>query len=932
MADDDRPDPDALLADVRQSEPEARRGRLTVFFGASAGVGKTYAMLEAAQQRKRQGVDVVVGVVETHGRPETAALLEGLDVMPRQRIAHGGTTLEEMDLDGVLARSPRLVLVDELAHSNAPGSRHAKRWQDVDELLGAGLDVYTSLNVQHVESLNDVVARITHVKVRETVPDAVLEHADEVALVDLTPDELLGRLREGKVYVPAQAQRAMSHFFRRGNLMALRQLALRQTAERVDADMRLYRRAHAVTEVWPVRERILVGVGPAPSSQRLVRATKRLADRLGAEWTAVFVETPGYATWSREDRNRVWETLRLAERLGAQTATIGGRRAAELLAYARRTNATKIVVGKPAHGRWRDRLLGSKLDQMARASGDVDVYVISGPEPGAGGPRLRVEGAVSTGGGRAYPAAAAAVVACTAVAFGLRPYLGPATLLMLYLLAVVAVATRAGRGPSVLASFLSVAAFDFFCVPPFYTFAVADTQYVVVFAVMLGVALLVSTLTVRLRSQAAMARRSEHRTAALRDLAADLIRARDGGDVFRTAHAHLRATFHAEPMLLVPDALGDLQAVGASAASESPGTAPAAAPVQAVTRDAAVARWVWQQGKPAGRGTDTLPEASALFLPLRASQRTLGVLGITLAAPAQDPEVLHELEAFATQIAAAVQRVELADEMLRAERVLQASRIRAEFLDRWSRELRRPIEQLQSELAALARSPTCDPKLRSRLDRAATELQGVGEHAAELSRVSRLETGRMMRQRRPLQPAALLQHAAALLRAEATAAGVGLSVETTAGLPPVMADADRIGDLLQHLIGRAIARAGPNGRVEVAADRMGDWVQLTVADNGPAIPPSAQESMFPAGDATAPRPGEPASLRDTVRAHGGELWVDSGPGPGCIVALTLPVAPLETVPTAPTGSAAVRSPAAGDNHGPRPGPAQEGRTRGSSSA
>src|SRR5512142_1862023 len=340
-------------------------------------------MLLAARDRQRDGIDVVVGLVETHGRKETEALIEGLEVLPRQQLEYRGVRLREFDLDGALARRPALIVVDELAHTNAPGTRHTKRWQDVEELLGAGIDVYTAVNVQHLESANDLVARITGVRVRETVPDVVLERADELELVDLPPEELLKRLAEGKVYIEEQARRAIDNFFSKANLTALRQLALRTVAQRVDSQMRVYRRAGAVLETWPVAERVLVGVGPAPSSQRLVRATKRMADSLGAEWIAAFVETPASASWSEADRKRVWETLRLAEELGARTVTLSGSDPAEeLLSYARAQNVSKLVLGKPTHSRWRDRLFGSMIDQMARRSGDIDLYVIAGEAEG----------------------------------------------------------------------------------------------------------------------------------------------------------------------------------------------------------------------------------------------------------------------------------------------------------------------------------------------------------------------------------------------------------------------------------------------------------------------------------------------------------------------------------------------------------------------
>jgi two-component system sensor histidine kinase KdpD len=374
-----RPDPDSLLALARAEEEAARRGKLKVFFGATAGVGKTYAMLEAARELKRRGIDVVAGIVETHGRQETGALLEGLESLSLRVVEHRGVQLKEFDLDGARTRRPAVILIDELAHTNAPGSRHAKRWQDVEELLAHGLDVYSTMNVQHLESLNDLVGKITGIVVRETVPDSILERADQVELVDLPPEELLKRLQEGKVYGAEQASRAARGFFRPGNLIALRELALRKTAERVDAQMQRYREMHGIAETWPVAERILVAVSSGPNSARLVRAARRLAERLRAEWLVVYVETPAELRLPKAERDRVWQTLRLAEKLGAETVTLSGHGAAdEILQYARRRNVSKIAVGKPVHARWRDVLFGSVRDRLERESGEIDVYVIAG--------------------------------------------------------------------------------------------------------------------------------------------------------------------------------------------------------------------------------------------------------------------------------------------------------------------------------------------------------------------------------------------------------------------------------------------------------------------------------------------------------------------------------------------------------------------------
>ena len=482
---DQRPDPDALLARVQAEEAKQARGKLKIFFGAAPGVGKTYSMLEAARKAGKEGMDVVIGYIEPHCRPETQALVLGLDILPRLEIPYRGTTLFEFNLDAALALHPQLLIVDELAHTNAPGVTHTKRWQDVMSLLDAGINVYTTLNVQHLESLNDVIAQITGVAVRETVPDSIFEQADEVELVDLPPDDLLDRLREGKVYIDREAERAMAHFFTKGNLIALRELALRRTAERVGEQMDVYRDEHAVRGTWAARERLLVCVGPSPFASRLVRATRRMAASLKSPWLAVHVETPGDADLSDAEREQLTQTLRLVEQLGGETATLSGQSVAdELIQYARSRNVTRIVVGKPKQPRWRELFHGSLVYELARKCGDIDVYVISGdPKPAA--PAGRRTGCPAGGwntSGRCWSCWPARRVNAFLSLYERRM---PSNLVMVYLLGVVAVALWLSRGPAILAAVSSVAVFDFCFVPPRWTFAVADTQYLLTFAVML---------------------------------------------------------------------------------------------------------------------------------------------------------------------------------------------------------------------------------------------------------------------------------------------------------------------------------------------------------------------------------------------------------------------------------------------------------------
>src|SRR5215510_4179628 len=586
-----RPDPDALLARAQEEEAKKSRGRLKLFFGAAAGVGKTYAMLEAARELLADGVDVVVGCVETHGRAETEALLDGLEVLPPRLEPYKGTTLREFDLDAALARHPTVMIVDELAHSNATGSRHAKRWQDVMELLDAGINVYTALNVQHLESLNDIVAKITGVVVRETVPDSVVERADEIELVDIPPDDLIQRLQEGKVYVPQQAREAIHNFFRKGNLIALRELALRRTADRVDAQMQAYMRDHAIAKTWPVAERVLVCVSPSPQAGQLVRAGRRLAMRLGAEWIVAYVETPASARLPQADRDRAVQTLRLAEQLGAETVTLSGpTMSEEILAYARARNVSKIVIGKPARALWKRILLGSIVDALVRGSGEIDIYVVSGDKeaPAARPARRRPDETEWRG----YAEAVGAVALATGIAWLMFPYFGLSNLIMVYLLGVVGVAARRGRGPTTLTSVLSVATFDFFFVPPFFSFAVSDTQYVITFAVMLAVALVISGLTVRIRAQAEAARDRERRTAALYAMSRELANTRGVDGLLATAIQHIVEVFPAEVAGLLPDGSGRL--------TERP--IPAAT-LKSDAAELAVAQWVFTHGELAGLGT-----------------------------------------------------------------------------------------------------------------------------------------------------------------------------------------------------------------------------------------------------------------------------------------------------------------------------------------
>ena len=636
-----RPNADELLARIQVEESQRTRGRLKIFLGYAAGVGKTYAMLDAARQRRAEGVDVVIAYVETHGRAETEQLAAGFETIPRQRVEYRGIALTEMDADAILARHPQIAVIDELAHTNAPGSRHPKRYLDVEDVLAAGIDVYTTFNIQHLESLRDVVAQITGVTIQETVPDHVFDSANEIELVDIPTGDLRRRLDEGKVYVPDQAARAVSQFFRPGNLAALRELALRRAAERVDAQMRSYMQERSILGPWPAGERLLVCVSPSALSERLVRAGRRLAAGLGAQWIALYVETDS-ARLSQAEHDQVSRALQLAEELGAKTATLPSDDVAEtIIQYARRENITKIIAGKPLRPRWTELFRTYTTDEIIRRSGDIDVYVISGTGEAA---PAENEVAVQPGAPlRHYAYSAALVAAVAIICYVLFPVVDPVNVVMLFLIPVVVAAVRWGRGPAILASMLGVLTFDFFFVPPSMTFAVSDAQYIVTFLVLLIVGLVISTLAVRERDLATAAQRRTLQTAALYSLSGDLAAAGDLDSILAAATTHISQTVSREVAILLPSD-------GALALSAS------TAGLILSEDELAVASWAFQHGQPAGRGTNTLPGAAGRYLPLKSARGVVGVLSIKPAAASArlTAEQQRLLEAFASQTAQAI--------------------------------------------------------------------------------------------------------------------------------------------------------------------------------------------------------------------------------------------------------------------------------------
>jgi len=897
MSTERRPDPDELLARVKEAETRQARGKLKIFFGASAGVGKTYAMLEAAREQRAQGVDVVVGWVETHGRVDTEALLGNLEILPRRPVAYRGTVLQEFDLDAALARRPALLIVDELAHTNAPGSRHAKRWQDVLELLDAGISVYTAMNVQHVESLNDVVARITGIIVRETVPDSIFDHTDEVELIDLPPDDLLQRLRDGKIYIPDQAREAIENFFRKGNLIALRELALRVTAQHVDTEMRHYMRDHAIRQTWPVRERLLVCIGPSPSSIRLVRAAKRMAEGLGAEWICAYVETPGQLRLPQEARDRVAQTMRLAEQLGAETHTLTGQRMSdELLAFARSHNVSKIVVGKPERPLWQRIAMGSIVDTLVQGSGEIDVYVISGDRddsrPLPPRPWQRQTDWPP------YGYALAVVAICTGLAWAMFPYFAFSNLVMVYLLGVIVVATRWGRGPSVAASLLSVAAIDFFFVQPYFTFAVSDTQYFITFAVMLIVAIVIGSLAARTRAQAESAREREGRMAALYGMSRELASTRGVQALLAVAVRHITEVFGARVVVLLPDAgrrLGGGDAPGGQFLMDP--------------SELAVSQWVYEHGQVAGQGTDTLPGAGGLYLPLLGSRGTVGVLGVRADDPRslQAPERLHQLEAFASQTALAIERARLTEEAEQAQVHAETERLRNSLLSSVSHDLRTPLASITGAASTLLEG-------EARLDAATRHdlLEALHEEADRLNRLvqnllemTRLEAGALQPQTQWHSVEEVV--GAALGRFVKALAGRTVTTRIPPELPLVPMDDVLIEQVLINLIDNVIKYTPTGSPIEVSADEAGGAVVIEVADRGPGLPPGEEQLIFEKFYRPVQAPSVRgaglglAICRGIVQAHGGRIWAENRPGGGVAVRFTLPVKDTPPAVTADDG-------------------------------
>jgi len=907
---DHRPDPDALLAKVQREEAKAKRGKLKIFFGATAGVGKTYAMLEEARRLKAQGLDVVVGYVEPHGRAETEALVEGLERLPDLSVQYRGATLRDFDLDAALDRKPQLLLVDELAHSNPvegePRPRHAKRWQDVEELLTAGIDVYTTINVQHIESLNDVVAGITRVRMQETVPDRVFEIADEVELIDTPPDELLERLHAGKVYVPEQVRHAVENFFRKGNLIALRELALRTTADRVDAAMREYREGEAIRAIWAAGERLLVAVGPDEQSERLIRAGKRMATALHAHWIVVYVETPDLLRLSEEARNRRIALLRLAESLGAEAVTLGGSSVGEELAnYARTRNVTRILIGRPRRALWQRLFRPSTYGELLARTEGVDLHVVGGADDAAAQrtpflARSQAYLLAATPSEKVrwprYAWSVAAILAATLLGMAMTPVFELANIVMVYLLGVAIVAVRLGRGPAVLASVLGVGAFDFFFVPPQLTFAISDVQYLLTFAIMLIVALLISNLTASVRLQANIAGHRERRTAMLYAMSRELAATRGQEAMARVAVRHVGEVFESQVVVLLPDASGHIRYPGGESTSGSLHGA-----------DLGVAQWVHDHGRPAGLGTDTLPGTETLYLPLQGSQRVLGVLGVLPANPRRVllPEQFHLLETFAGQLALALERSQLAEQAQQASIDAETEGLRNALLASISHDLRTPLAVIAGASSSLAeKGDRMSAEERRALAGSIYEQsREMGKLVTNVLEMTRLEADGIALDR---DWHAMSEITGSVLhRLRERLASHTVRIELPSELPLVRVDATLVEQVLANLLENAAKYTPPGTAISLQAEQRGGELLVSVEDAGPGLPPGEPERLFAKfhrGNTEGTVGGAGLGLaicRAVVRLHGGRIWAERRPEGGAAFRFTLPVEQAPPVPPEP---------------------------------
>lgn len=872
-----RPDPDQLLRQIHRGERTAHRGTLKIFFGACAGVGKTYDMLSDAQQRLKEGMDVVIGIVETHGRGETAELARGFTQLPRRKVSHRGVELEEFDIDAAIARNPALILIDEHAHTNAPGSRHPKRWQDIEELLERGINVYTTLNVQHLESLNDVVARLTGIPVKETVPDTVFDNADDIVLIDLPTDELLQRLRAGKVYVTELVQkRAAEHFFKKKNLVALRELALRRTAERVDAQMG--EETGVITRDTLLTERVMVCIGHDALSTRVLRHARRMATRMKAPLFAVYIETKRHYHISRSEQDRVERNLRLAERLGATTQVLRSENAVqEILNFAYTNSITHVVVGRRIRSRFNEFLTGTLADQLVRRANQLEVTLISENDaPRAGLPRLipLLPHTLS-----AYFYAFLTVAICTGIAMPLRATTDPDNFTMLYMVGVVAVAARFGTLTAIFATLLSVLAFNFFFITPYYSFIFHHPQYYLTFSVMMASGIIVGSMAGKLRVQTLFFREREQEIARLYAFTRELATTRGRTSIAECSVRHIAEGFEAEVSVWMPDEEGKLQSIAGDKTQD--------------VREQGAVEWAYERRQEAGIGTDTLPSARGLYLPLILHEKSIGVLGIVpLNGKEIDTARMNFLEAFAHILAASLQRAADADSAEQSRVEIESERLRSVLLSSISHDLRTPLASINGLISSLLMSKT------EMTEKVKETLQSVHNQASRLARIvtnlldiTRLELGNLSLNRQPYFIAEVIGTALLHVKDIAEQRKINTAIDAKSGL--IEMDGILIEQVLVNLIENAIRYTRPDGKIDITVEEQDEKITVAVSDNGRGIPDSVQKRIFDKfytggfDESTGSGLGL-AICRAIVNLHGGDIWVDNNIMGGATFYFTLP--------------------------------------------
>jgi two-component system, OmpR family, sensor histidine kinase KdpD len=896
-----RPSPDALLAMANRQD--SRVGRLKIFLGAAPGVGKTYEMLQEARGRVKEGKDVVVGVVETHGRKETEALLDGLEAIPRHRLKYKSRSLDEMDLDALLVRRPQLALVDELAHTNVPGSRHPKRCLDVEELLSNGIDVYTTLNIQHIDSLNDVVAQITGVRVRETVPDSILDRADAIELVDITPDDLIQRLKEGKVYVPKQAERALEHFFSPANLTALRELALRRTAERVDEQLLAEMQARAISGPWAAGERLLVCVSEDPRAAGLVRFTKRLADRLHAAWTALYVESKRSLQLSEEERDRIADTLRLAQALGGEPVTVpGGDRsiADDVVAYAQANNITQVIIGKSTRSRWFELLHGSVVRDLLRTCGNISVHVIAGEElerEAISKKTVRTAERPEPFDLRSYIYALVGITLATGVSALLWPWVGLANTDLVFLTAIVGIAVRFGLWPSLFASAASALCYNFFFTEPYYTFRISDPRDVIAVVFFTIVAIVVSNVAARARTLAVAAMARARTTEALYAFSRKLAGVGTLDDVLWATAYQTASMLKVRVVLLLPE--------------DGSIVVKAGYPPEDILDEAdlAAAKWAWEHNRAAGRGSDTLPGAKRLFLPMRTGRGAIGVVGIDSDKPGPllTPDQRRLLDALIDQSALAIERVYLVDDLDQAKRRVEADRLRSALLTSISHDLKTPLAAIIGAAGTLKSFPSelTDQGKAELLATVVEESERLNRFIANLLDMTKLEAGSIKPNTARHDVSEIV--GSVLERASKILARHSVEVETAADLPMLDLDPVLFEQALFNLLDNAAKYSLPDTKIRIESWQQDNTVKLEVADEGMGIPAEEIDRIFEkfhrADKEDRVQAGTGLGLaisRGFIEAMGGSITAaNRSDRPGAVFTITMPIPkPTERLETA----------------------------------